>query len=51
MLAMAMSVLGETLDIHTGGIDHIPVHTQMRSLSLKEQTVSVFQGIGFTIII
>lgn len=24
--AMAMSLLGHTLDIHTGGIDHIPVH-------------------------
>jgi len=24
--AMAMSIMGETLDIHTGGIDHIPVH-------------------------
>ncbi len=24
--AMAMTLLGETLDIHTGGIDHIPVH-------------------------
>ena len=24
--AMAMSILGDTLDIHTGGIDHIPVH-------------------------
>ena len=24
--AMAMSLLGESLDIHTGGIDHIPVH-------------------------
>jgi len=24
--AMAMSVIGDTLDIHTGGIDHIPVH-------------------------
>lgn len=24
--AMAMKHLGETLDIHTGGIDHIPVH-------------------------
>lgn len=23
---MAMSILGNTLDIHTGGIDHIPVH-------------------------
>lgn len=23
---MAMDILGETLDIHTGGIDHIPVH-------------------------
>ena len=23
---MAMSLLGETIDIHTGGIDHIPVH-------------------------
>lgn len=24
--AMSMAYLGETLDIHTGGIDHIPVH-------------------------
>lgn len=24
--AMAMNILGTTLDIHTGGIDHIPVH-------------------------
>lgn len=24
--AMAMNKLGETIDIHTGGIDHIPVH-------------------------
>lgn len=24
--AMAMSLLGDTIDIHTGGIDHIPVH-------------------------
>jgi len=24
--AMAMSILGNTIDIHTGGIDHIPVH-------------------------
>lgn len=24
--AMAMKLLGETFDIHTGGIDHIPVH-------------------------
>jgi len=24
--AMSMSLLGNTLDIHTGGIDHIPVH-------------------------
>lgn len=24
--AMSMKLLGETLDIHTGGIDHIPVH-------------------------
>ncbi|HEU4715560.1 MAG TPA: cysteine--tRNA ligase [Candidatus Saccharimonadales bacterium] len=24
--AMAMSILGQTIDIHTGGIDHIPVH-------------------------
>jgi cysteinyl-tRNA synthetase len=24
--AIAMSLLGQTLDIHTGGIDHIPVH-------------------------
>ena len=24
--AMAMSLLGDTIDLHTGGIDHIPVH-------------------------
>jgi cysteinyl-tRNA synthetase len=24
--AIAMKLLGETLDIHTGGVDHIPVH-------------------------
>ncbi|MGB4762798.1 MAG: cysteine--tRNA ligase [Candidatus Saccharimonas sp.] len=24
--AMAMSILGTTIDIHTGGIDHMPVH-------------------------
>lgn len=24
--AIAMTLLGETIDIHTGGIDHIPVH-------------------------
>lgn len=24
--AMAMNILGSTIDIHTGGIDHIPVH-------------------------
>lgn len=24
--AMAMKILGETLDIHVGGIDHIPIH-------------------------
>mgnify|MGYP003042831982 FL=1 len=24
--AIAMSLLGKTIDIHTGGIDHIPVH-------------------------
>ncbi len=24
--AMALSILGKTIDIHTGGIDHIPVH-------------------------
>jgi cysteinyl-tRNA synthetase len=24
--AMAMNLLGDTIDIHTGGIDHIPVH-------------------------
>lgn len=24
--AMSMAYLGETLDVHTGGIDHIPVH-------------------------
>ena len=38
--AMSMKYLGETLDIHTGGIDHIPVHhtneiAQSQSLTNK----------------
>lgn len=39
--AMSMKNLGETLDIHTGGIDHIPVHhnneiAQSESITGKE---------------
>lgn len=39
--AMAMSILGDTLDIHAGGIDHIPVHhtneiAQSESVSGKQ---------------
>ncbi len=39
--AMAMKYLGETFDIHTGGIDHIPVHhnneiAQSESFTHKE---------------
>jgi cysteinyl-tRNA synthetase len=39
--AMAMKYLGETFDIHTGGIDHIPVHhnneiAQSESFSHKQ---------------
>lgn len=26
MLMIMITTLGETIDIHTGGIDHIPVH-------------------------
>ena len=39
--AMAMKYLGETIDIHTGGIDHIPIHhtneiAQSQALSGKK---------------
>lgn len=43
--AIAMSLLGSTLDIHTGGIDHIPIHHTneiAQSESASGQTFSHF---------
>ena len=40
--AMAMSLLGETLDIHTGGIDHIPVHHTNEIAQSEAATGKIF---------
>jgi len=40
--AMAMSLLGNTLDIHTGGIDHIPVHHTNEIAQSEAATGEIF---------
>jgi len=40
--AMAMSLLGNTLDLHTGGIDHIPVHHTNEIAQSEAATGKVF---------
>ena len=40
--AMAMSLLGDTLDIHTGGIDHIPVHHTNEIAQSESATGAIF---------
>lgn len=40
--AMAMTLLGDTLDIHTGGIDHIPVHHTNEIAQSEAATGKVF---------
>ncbi|MEP7204984.1 MAG: cysteine--tRNA ligase [Candidatus Saccharibacteria bacterium] len=42
--AMAMSLLGETLDIHTGGIDHIPVHHTNEIAQSEAATGKIFSN-------
>lgn len=42
--AMAMSILGNTLDIHTGGIDHIPVHHTNEIAQSEAATGEVFSN-------
>lgn len=39
--AMAMSILGPSIDIHTGGIDHIPVH-HTNEIAQSEAASGVF---------
>lgn len=39
---MAMTLLGETLDIHTGGIDHIPVHHTNEIAQSEAATGKIF---------
>lgn len=40
--AMSMKYLGETFDIHTGGIDHIPVHHNNEIAQSENATGKVF---------
>ncbi len=40
--AMSMKYLGETLDIHTGGIDHIPVHHNNEIAQSESATGKLF---------
>jgi cysteinyl-tRNA synthetase len=42
--AMAMSLLGETIDIHTGGIDHIPVHHTNEIAQSEAATDKIFSN-------
>jgi cysteinyl-tRNA synthetase len=42
--AMAMSLLGETIDIHTGGIDHIPVHHTNEIAQSEAATGNIFSN-------
>ncbi len=37
--AMGMKYLGETFDIHTGGVDHIPVHHENEIAQSEERQV------------
>lgn len=40
--AIAMSLLGDTIDIHTGGIDHIPVHHTNEIAQSEAATGNIF---------
>ncbi|MDB5162430.1 MAG: cysS [Candidatus Saccharibacteria bacterium] len=42
--AMSMSLLGETIDIHTGGIDHIPVHHTNEIAQSEAATGNIFSN-------
>ena len=39
---MCMKYLGETIDIHAGGIDHIPVHHEKRDRPIGSTTGKQF---------
>ena len=45
--AMSMKYLGETIDIHTGGIDHIPVHHENEIAQSEGATGKKFVNIWF----
>ncbi len=45
--AMSMKYLGETLDIHTGGIDHIPVHHTNEIAQSEAATGKRFANLWF----
>lgn len=45
--AMSMKYLGETMDIHTGGIDHIPVHHENEIAQSEAATSKPFVRIWF----
>lgn len=40
--AMAMQYLGETIDLHTGGIDHVPVHHENEIAQSEAATGKLF---------
>lgn len=42
--AIALSLLGDTLDIHTGGIDHIPVHHTNEIAQSEAATGALFSN-------
>ena len=45
--AMGMKYLGESIDIHTGGIDHIPVHHENEIAQSEGATGKTFVNIWF----
>ena len=46
--AMSMKYLGETFDIHTGGIDHIPVHHNNEIAQSEHATENRSRNTGCT---
>lgn len=42
--AMALTLLGDTIDIHTGGIDHIPVHHTNEIAQSEAATGKIFSN-------
>lgn len=45
--AMSMKYLGETIDIHTGGVDHVPVHHENEIAQSEAATEKLFVQFWF----